>query len=207
MHISVPKRARRIALGATAGLVLTGLAAACNYGPDGVKESLAFAGSDTTQDVMGAVIGNYNADTSYNDDPNVAGDDRDTLTNILAQQTSPLTVPADSHCAAKTYHTPAGAGETLAPDGSGAGRDALKASVQAGDGCIDIARSSGAPRPSGGGAGQDLATFNYYAYALDAVGWSSASASAPSNLSLSQLQGIYNCTFTNWNQVGGGNQA
>jgi len=206
MHISVPKRARRIALGATAGLVLTGLAAACNYGPDGVKESLAFAGSDTTQNVMGAVIGNYNADTSYNDDPNIAGDDRDTLSNILAVQTSPLTVPADSHCAAKTYHTPPSGSEVLAPNGSGAGRDALKASVLAGDGCIDIARSSGTPRPAGTGAGQDPSTFNYYAYALDAVGWSTASPSAPANLSLSQLQGIYNCTFTNWNQVGGGNQ-
>ncbi len=207
MHISVPKRARRIALGATAGLVLTGLAAACNYGPDGVKESLAFAGSDTTQDVMAAVIGNYNADTSYNDDPNIAGDDRDTLTNILSVQSSPLSVPGDSHCATKVYHTPPSGSEVLAPNGSGAGRDALKASVLAGDGCIDIARSSGAPRPVGTGAGQDPSTFQYFAYALDAVGWSTASASAPANLSLAQLQGIYNCTFTNWNQVGGGNQA
>ena len=37
------------------------------------------------------------------------------------------------------------------------------------------------------------------------MGWSSASTLAPANLTRAQLQGIYNCTFTNWNQVGGSN--
>jgi phosphate transport system substrate-binding protein len=208
MQISFPKRARRVALGATAALVLTGLAAACNYGPDGDKDVVAFAGSDTTQDVMGAVIGLYNADTAYNDDANVPGDERDQLENILSVEANPHTVPADEDCTtAITYHTPPSAGETVAPNGSGAGRDALKASVAAGNGCIDIARSSGAPRPLGSGAGQDPGTFQYFAYALDAVGWTTASSAAPANLSLSQLRNIYNCTFTNWNQVGGANQA
>jgi hypothetical protein len=31
----------------------------------------------------------------------------------------------------------------------------------------------------------------------------SASTLAPNNLTLAQVRGIYNCTFTNWNQVGG----
>jgi phosphate transport system substrate-binding protein len=168
---------------------------------------VAFVGSDTTQDVTGSLIDSYNADTEYNNDPNIAGDDRDNLQDVLSVETNPHTVPADEDCTtAITYHSPAGAGETLAPNGSGAGRDALKASVAAGNGCIDIARSSGAPRPIGSGAGQDPATFEYYAYALDAVGWTSASGSAPQNLTLAQLRGIYNCTFTNWNQVGGANQ-
>ena len=205
MHFHLPKRARRIILGATGALVLTGLAAACNYGPDGDPDVLAVVGSDTTQDVMGKVLQNYRDDTAYNDDTNIPGDDRDTLENVLSVEANPHTVAADEDCTnAITYHSPPGAGEVIAPNGSGAGRDALKASIIAGDGCIDIARSSGAPRPIGPAAGQDPASFEYYAYALDAVGWTSASSLAPANLSLSQLRGIYNCTFTNWSQVGGG---
>jgi phosphate transport system substrate-binding protein len=108
------------------------------------------------------------------------------------------------------YRTPPPAivppGERLAPNGSTAGRDALKASVLAGDGCIDVARSSAGPRPIGTGAGQDPESFEYYAFGLDAVGYSTASTAAPANLTLAQLRGIYDCTFTNWNQVGGSNQ-
>jgi phosphate transport system substrate-binding protein len=206
MRISLQGRARRIAVAGTSVAALAMLAAACNYGPDGDQDVLAFAGSDTTQDVMGNIIAAYNADTAYNDDTNIPGDDRDILDNVLSVETNPNNVAADEHCGSVTYHSPPGAGEVVAPNGSGAGRDALKASFLAGDGCIDIARSSGTPRPIGSGSGQDPAEFEYYAYALDAVGWSSASASAPANLTLAQLQGIYNCTFTNFNQVGGGNQ-
>ena len=196
------KRYGRIVVGGASVLAVVALGA-CDYSPDGDQDALAIVGSDTTQDVMNAVVGNYNAATSYNDDPNVAGDDRDILRNVLSVQSSPLNVPADEHCGSITYHTPPSGGEVASPNGSGAGRDALKASVNAGDGCIDIARSSGAPRA----IGTDLASFEYYAFALDAVGWSSASTLAPANLTLAQVQGIYNCTFTNWNQVGGGNGA
>lgn len=203
---SLSGRARRVAFGGTAMLALVGFAA-CDYSPDGDKDVLTVAGSDTTQDVVGALLDSYSADVAYNDDPDIAGDDRDTLENVLSVETNPNAVPGDEHCAARTYHTPAGSGEVLAPNGSTAGRDALKASVLAGDGCIDIARSSSGPRAVGTGAGQDPATFEYYAFGLDAVGWSSASPAAPANLTVAQLRGIYNCSFTNWNQVGGSNQA
>lgn len=206
MRFSLSRRARRVAFGGTAMLALTGLVA-CDYGPDGDQDVIAFAGSDTTQDVVGALINTYNLDTEYNNDPDIPGDDRDTLDNILSVETNPNPVPADEHCAARTYHTPPSGSEILAPNGSTAGRDALKASVLAGDGCIDVARSSSGPRAIGTGAGQDPASFEYYAFGLDAVGWSSASTAAPANLTIAQLRGIYNCTFTNWNQVGGSNQA
>ena len=62
-----------------------------------------------------------------------------------------------------------------------------------------MARSSGPPRA----IPTDLATFEYYAFGLDALGWASASTKAPANLTLTQLRSIYNCTFTNWSQVGG----
>ena len=207
MKIQIPRRARRVAFGGTALLALTGMVA-CDYGPDGDPDVIAFAGSDTTQDVVGALVTNYNADATYNEDANIPGVDKDSLDNILSVEANPNAVAGDEHCGNVTYHTPAGAGETLAPNGSSAGRDALKASVLAGNGCIDIARSSSGPRPAGTGAGQDPTSFEYYAFGLDAVGFSTASTAAPAaGLTLAQLQGIYNCTFTNWNQVGGANQA
>jgi phosphate transport system substrate-binding protein len=161
-----------------------------------VPQTLTLVGSDTTQEVMGSISSQFNADSTGNTDP-------DNAVNILAQQTSPKTSPGDGECGSITYHTPAGGGEVLAPNGSGAGRDALQDSVLGGNSCVDIARSSGTPRAIGNVHGKDLATFEYYAYALDAVTWASASAHAPANLSLANLQGIYNCTFTNWSQVGG----
>ena len=60
--------------------------------------------------------------------------------------------------------------------------------------------SSAPPR----GLASDPVTFEYYAFALDAVSWASPSLQAPATLTLVQLQGIYNCTFTDWAQVGGG---
>jgi phosphate transport system substrate-binding protein len=206
MKLQIPRRARRVAFGGTALLALTGMVA-CDYGPDGDPDVVALAGSDTTQDVMGAISAEYNADSAYNEDTNIPGVDKDSLDNILSVESSGNAVAGDEHCAARTYRTPAGS-DVLAPNGSGAGRDALKASVLAGDGCIDIARSSAGPRTAGTGSGQDLASFEYFAFGLDAVGWSTASTAAPAGgLTLAQLRGIYNCTFTNWNQVGGANQA
>ena len=98
-----------------------------------------------------------------------------------------------------------GSGNVIAPNGSGAGRNALAASVNAAagqKGCIDIARSSAEPRAIDGTT--ELASFEYYAYALDDVGWSTTSLNAPAALTLTQLQQIYNCTITNWNQLPGG---
>lgn len=185
------KPTRRLALAAaSAGLAAVSLSG-CLIA-DNVSQTIAVAGSDTTQDVMGAIITAYNADTAYNTDP-------DLLVNIKSQEPGGVTAPADANCATRTYRTPPGGGEFAAPNGSSAGRDALKASVNAGDSCIDVARSSSGPRA----IGSDLATFEYYAFAMDAVGWSSASTKAPANLTLAQLKGIYNCTFTNWSQVGG----
>lgn len=53
-------------------------------------------------------------------------------------------MPADAFCAARTYATVPAAGQLQAPNGSTAGKAALQASADAGDGCIDIARSSSA---------------------------------------------------------------
>lgn len=186
-HLSV----RRLAVAGLASMGLLGALTGC-LPADNVSQTITLAGSDTTQDVMAALATQYNADPTNNPDP-------DTIVNVLSVEASPKTAPADANCVAKTYHTPAGPGEVLAPNGSSAGRNALKDSVNAGDGCIDIARSSGAPRA----IGQDLATFKYVAFAMDAMAYASASSKAPANLTLAQFRGIYNCTYTDWSQVGG----
>jgi ABC-type phosphate transport system substrate-binding protein len=91
------------------------------------------------------------------------------------------------------------------PNGSSAGITALTSSqVVSGNNCINFARSSRArgssdpPFAPGGIAFVDLAG--------DAVTWSAqATTNAPATLTAAQLAAIYNCTDTNWNQVGGKN--
>lgn len=184
----------RVAKVAGACAVLSTAAAGCLL-PDGEADTIALAGSDTTQDVMGAIATWYNGSSQ--------NFDGDNLDNILSVEVNPNTVAADTECGQRIYHTPPGAGEVVAPNGSSNGRNALRTSVNNGDGCIDIARSSAGPRAIS--ATGDLATFEYYAFALDALGYASASTLAPANLTLQQFRDIFTCNITNWNQVGGGN--
>src|SRR5262249_22192516 len=69
------------------------------------KNTIAAAGSDTTQDVMGNILNNIQGNPDQNAD-------QDTFKNILAKQTSPLLVPHDDNgtpdCGDITYHTPPG---------------------------------------------------------------------------------------------------
>ena len=166
-------------------------------------------GSSSTQKVADAVLSDatssYNSvngttDASWNlDAPVPAG----------APATS-YPVPADPNCATSHTYTTAPvppAGTATTPDGSGAGVAALVAaesgswpSAGSGAGCVALARSVFGPR----GAGTDgSATLVFDAFALDAATWASASIYAPPTLTPTQLQGIYNCTFTDWGQVGG----
>jgi len=179
---------------------------------------ITVAGSDTTENVMGSILSQLNSDTNP-------------LYNVPVYGTSNFTVPGDSYCPEISFTRTIGslpiptpvAPAIAAPNGSGAGRNALRDYVannkrytagsevtvasngqEAFDaatpvkGCVDVARSSafssGSPAASTG---------QYFAFALDAVSWASPSSLAPSTLTIAQLQGIYNCTYTNWNQVGG----
>jgi hypothetical protein len=110
------------------------------------------------------------------------------------------------------------------PNGSGQGKSALNAEQTAAanlQGCVDFARSSSPPAPtaetlpngvaeSGDNAGSH---FDYYAYALDGVAplvgsdapstvHNPASDTGPNNgLTLTQLQQMYECVITNWDQI------
>ena len=93
------------------------------------------------------------------------------------------------------------------PDGSGAGITAFDANAKTKDGkafCIDYARSargrSSSDPPKGPGG------ILFVELAKDAISYATQSTTnAPGNLTTAQLAAIYNCTDTNWNQVGGKN--
>jgi ABC-type phosphate transport system substrate-binding protein len=95
------------------------------------------------------------------------------------------------------------------PDGSSAGIAQLATFTKSSSGplCTNFARSSRArgasdpPFATGGVA--------FVALAGDAVSWShpAVNTAAPATLTPAQLASIYTCQVTNWNQVGGGNQA
>jgi ABC-type phosphate transport system substrate-binding protein len=91
------------------------------------------------------------------------------------------------------------------PDGSSAGILALDANAKTSDGkhfCIDFARSSRARASTDPAFGPGGIAF--VALATDGVTWAANSTTnAPANLTTAQLNGIYSCTITNWNQVGG----
>ena len=153
--------------------------------------SLAEVGSDTTYWAMRSAAATYNAAQTAT-----------VVTEVMPIPAAPfptsVTVPADSHCAAKTYNT-----TNLPPNGSSAGITALQNDAT---GCIDFARSSR------GRGSSDISTDQFVAYALDAVTWSYNSTNTHNvhNLTISQLINIYTCSPTthapfvsNWSQLGG----
>jgi len=87
------------------------------------------------------------------------------------------------------------------PDGSSAGITALENTLTTtgGQPCINFARSSRGP------ATTDPATITFINLAGDAVTYATQPGGhAPAaGLTTAQLTGIYNCTITNWSQVGG----
>jgi ABC-type phosphate transport system substrate-binding protein len=115
--------------------------------------------------------------------------------------TNPLTGAIGDSIAEKT-----GCSHIPRPDGSSAGITQLITFTKSSSGpfCTNFARSS-RPRASsdppfgaGGIAVVDIGG--------DAVTWSAqATTNAPATLTTAQLAAIYNCTDTNWSQVGGAN--
>lgn len=172
---------------------------------------IAAGGSDTTENVMGSILSQLNTDSIP-------------VYNIPVYSSSAFTVPADDFCPSVTYSPQGTTGliypNVVAPNGSGAGRNLLRDFVantkrftggsevlSSADGysaatpvtgCLDIARSS-----SFGSASPKATVGQYFAFAIDALSWASPSSKAPATLTLDQLGKIYNCTYTNWSQVGG----
>jgi ABC-type phosphate transport system substrate-binding protein len=148
---------------------------------------------------------------------NIVGVGSDTIQNVMDQFSHDYNA---THTANKLYSwdatnpktgavgdsivTKSGCAAIPRPDGSSAGITALTTenAKTSGDPCMDFARSSrdrtatDPPYASGGIAFVDLAG--------DAVTWAANSTTnAPANLTTAQLVKIYECTDTNWSQVGG----
>ncbi|MFF1817975.1 PstS family phosphate ABC transporter substrate-binding protein [Kribbella sp. NPDC058245] len=91
----------------------------------------------------------------------------------------------------------AGTTAVTRPNGSGAGITALCSNTN-----VSAARSSRGPSSS------DCANLAFLPFAKDSVRWAANSGvTGVPTLTDAQLTGIYNCTITNWNQVGGPNLA
>jgi ABC-type phosphate transport system substrate-binding protein len=89
------------------------------------------------------------------------------------------------------------------PNGANTGVSALltnaKSTVDPTSSCIDFARSSRAKKSDG-----TESSLSFYAFARDAVTWVTIGNSyAPKSLTLAQLKGIFECSITDWSQVGG----
>jgi ABC-type phosphate transport system substrate-binding protein len=164
------KRMKKAGLVLTAGvgLLTAGLVAGPALAdPTGAPtyRQLAGVGSDTTQDVMNG-LAEVVKDGSGN--KLIASYDATGSANIKTKN--------DANC-------------TLArPNGSGAGRSALLNSLQAGNGCVDFARSSSlniaASNPS----------LTYVPFAVDAVTYAvTHDSTIPRDLPLADLQEIYAC--------------
>lgn len=118
-----------------------------------------------------------------------------------------------------TYNT-----TTQPPNGSGQGKTALageETAAATSQGCIDFSRSSSPPAPhsetlpSGSTESGDPAAshLDYYAYALDGVAplvgsdapstvqTAGADTGTGDGLTLAQVQAIYECVDTNWDQI------
>ena len=147
-------------------------------------------GSDTDESLFDQFSGDYNA----------------TLKSSAAVQqyswdaTNPVTGAVGDSIATKS-----GCSAIARPDGSSAGITAFDANAKTSDGkhfCIDFARSArgrSSSDPAFGPGGIAFVTL-----ADDAITYATQTTTdAPANLTTAQLAAIYNCTDTNWSQVGG----
>lgn len=152
---------------------------------------LTSAGADVTDYFTRAVLKQY-----VTDPKNTNGD---LTANIPSLPDAPYTVPADSTCESRTYVVAGSPPATYtAPASAGAGKTALKDATNLTNGCIDIGRTSSGP------AAGEPAGFRYFGFGKDAMTWAAfGGGKAPASLTKTQLKGIYDCTYTDWSEVGG----
>ncbi len=196
----------------TLGTVVAGVAPAAHAVTHPTTQ-IVVGGSDTIQNVSDPLLSA--AMSAYN----TANGTTDAAVNLHAavgagQPDLTYTVPTSPNCAGNPagpigYTTKSGGDAThfQAPNGSGQGRSSMVAAeagnypnTGAGTACISIGRSSSGPK---GAVSDGSPNLIYNAFALDAVSWASPSIYAPATMTDAQLQAIYNCTDTDWGQVGG----
>jgi ABC-type phosphate transport system substrate-binding protein len=152
-------------------------------------------GSDTTQYLLDQIAYNWDKTAAGKKSPLYSWD-----------AVNPYTLAMGDSIVTKS-----GCPDLARPDGSGAGIAALEANeTDPKDSkyyCIDYARSS-SPRSSSDPACDASGGICFVSLAGDAVTWAvrdaaSGGTDAPASLTPAQLKAIYECTDTNWKQVGG----
>lgn len=198
--MKVPKR-RLLAIlgvGVAAALIGTGVASADPVVPGGgnaYDRPLQGEGSDTIEGVMNA-LSEVVVDGSSN--KLIASWDAKSTTGFTSR--SAANTPAGSTCTYTGNPTPDNSvyGHGARANGSGNGQKALRDAFTSGDttfGCLDFSRSSSAPGAS------NLGTVGVYGIPLATDGLTFVRTSAslvPKQLTKSQLQGAYHCTFSNF---------
>jgi hypothetical protein len=200
---SLLKKGVGIAAALCTGVAVLAMAPAAHAVLPANTVAFAAGGSDTTENFMTQYLANFDGSTTLLPGKTVR------TYNIPAFPTAGYVVDGDvTNCIQnvtwqQSGGTGVGTGVQNAPSGSGAGRSYLasqESPTAVGQrGCIDTARSSSFGKISSG----DKATFEYYAYALDAVSWATPSLLAPSILTRQQVQDIYACVTTDWGTIGG----
>ncbi|GGQ65272.1 PstS family phosphate ABC transporter substrate-binding protein [Kitasatospora griseola] len=134
-------------------------------------------GSDTTQALFSKFSTDYNATLPATD------------------TTTPRLYSWDATGTPSTITPKTGGASIPRPNGSGAGIGALNTTTNT---TLDFARSSRAAQAT------DPSTFDFIAFAKDAVTWSAPTGGyAPNNLTTANLVDIYTCVKTDWSQLGG----
>jgi ABC-type phosphate transport system substrate-binding protein len=195
----IKSRLGRVVGTAVAAVAVTGVmqVAGASAAPAPVRLTIVGGVSDTTQGVMGAV-------TSKFDSSSVAKS-----ANVVATNVPPVPgklgkiVPSDANCNGGhsiTYIAGPnpGTNERTAPDSDAAGETALATSVTDGDSCTSIARAP-LPDPTTDPAGTQA-----WAYAVDDLTWiRSSNTLSPPNLTMKEIEGVYDCKYLHWHQLGG----
>jgi ABC-type phosphate transport system substrate-binding protein len=184
---------------ATAALVATTATSALADPPKGVTPQsfdIVGVGSDTITPIMDQLSVNYNATVHVHNATHPWMFSWDAVPPG-STSSGPTQIMPKAGCSPKTTR----------PNGSTAGWKALAQNTPDGKGrfCIDFSRSSGARNPLAPKAGPG--GLLWVEFAKDAVTWSTrdtkGGTNAPASLTQAQLQKIFTCKTTNWNQVGG----
>ncbi|MEV8322377.1 substrate-binding domain-containing protein [Kitasatospora sp. NPDC056731] len=159
---------------ATAVVTATGGTGAADPTSLPAARDIVGVGDGVTQLVMNQLSADYNATIPSTDTTTPR------LYSWDATGTSPIT-------------TKTGATSIARPNGADAGIQALKNNTST---VVDFARSSRGP------ALTDPNTFDFVAFASDAVSWAAKSGgNAPANLTTQNLKDIYTCNVTTWEQI------
>ena len=187
-----------VALGLTAGVLLASLA------------GTTVAQADPTS-TPGTPPAGWDGTDIY---ASVGADAFAELTNEIAKQYNGTRAPGDGKFLAsydavnpvtgavnETITTKPGCTNVVRPNGANGGLSAIKNNATNADGdfCIDWVRSSRPKAASGENA------LDFYAQSRDAVGYATlGNAYAPTSpLTAAQLKDIFECTTTDWSEVGG----